>query len=136
MSIATQHRRVKLLALIFALSSLNCAQAAFVDNQAFFAADTATESSLSADQQRTQLKQLLARDELRTQLLQLGADPSRIDQRIDSLTPAELQQLSAQMDQLPAGSGILGIAALIFIVFVITDALGATDLFTFVKPIR
>lgn len=132
---ATQRRRIKLLALIFALSSsLNCAQAAFVDNQRFFAADSA--SGTTADPQRAQLKQLLERDEVRSQLLQLGADPSQIDQRIDRLTATELQQLNTQIDQLPAGSGFLGIAALIFVVFVITDALGATDLFTFVKPIR
>ena len=58
-----------------------------------------------------------------------------LEQRLASLTPQELQTLNQQIDELPNG-GIIGTLVLIFLVFVITDALGATDLFPFVDPIR
>ncbi len=34
------------------------------------------------------------------------------------------------------GDSVLGVILLIFIVFVITDAIGATDIFPFVHPVR
>jgi hypothetical protein len=52
------------------------------------------------------------------------------------MTQAEVAQLNQQIDQLPAGSGVLGIVVLIFIVFVITDVIGATDIFPFIHPVR
>ena len=46
------------------------------------------------------------------------------------------EQLSSMLERdMPAG-GILGAIVLIFVVFVITDAIGATDIFPFVRPVR
>jgi hypothetical protein len=46
-------------------------------------------------------------------------------------------QIADKMDQLPAGGStfgvIIGAAVIIFIVLLITDILGYTDIFTFVK---
>jgi len=39
------------------------------------------------------------------------------------------------MGQIPAGADALGILLLLFIVFIVTDAVGATDIFDFVDPI-
>ena len=57
--------------------------------------------------------------------------------RVNSLTDEEVSQVARQMDQLPAGGDglaiIVGAAVLIFLVLLLTDILGLTDVFKFVK---
>ena len=84
---------------------------------------------------RQQLLEWLSQTDVQAQLIALGVDVDHAKERIQHLTTAELQMLNQQIDELPAGSGLVGLLVLLFIVFVITDALGATDLFPFVKPI-
>lgn len=88
------------------------------------------------DADRARLISLLQKDELQQQLTAYGLDASMAAERVRSMSDAEVAMLNAKLDELPAGEGIVGLAALFFIVFIITDALGATDIFTFVKPIR
>jgi hypothetical protein len=44
-----------------------------------------------------------------------------------------VQTLAANMDQLPAGGDGLGLLVFLFIVLLITDILGFTNIFPFVK---
>ncbi len=84
---------------------------------------------------KEQLQTALASAELRQQLVDLGVDPQQLGDRLASLTPAEIRQLNVELQQQPAG-GIVGLLLTIFIVFIITDMLCATDLFSFVKCIN
>ena len=77
----------------------------------------------------------LAAKELKQQLHALGVDAAELDDRIASLTPAEIAQLNAELAEKPAG-GVLGILLTIFVVFIFTDMLCATDIFSFVKCIN
>lgn len=86
-----------------------------------------------AQQDRAHVKTLLNRTDLSVQLMSAGVDPAQLQTRIDALTDEEVALLAEQLDQLPAGSGILGTAALIFIVLLATDILGYTEIFPFVK---
>jgi hypothetical protein len=52
------------------------------------------------------------------------------------MTDEEIAQLNQQIDELPAGGDVLGILLVIFIVFVITDVIGATDIFPFIHPVN
>lgn len=83
----------------------------------------------------TQLQEALASAALRQQLEELGVDPAQLADRVASLTPEEINQLNSELENQPAG-GILGALLLIFVLFVITDMLCATDLFPFVKCIN
>lgn len=82
------------------------------------------------------LQAALASTELKQQLQDLGVDASELNDRIASLTPAEIQQLNLELAEQPAGSGIVGIILTIFIVFILTDMLCATDIFSFVNCIN
>jgi len=113
--------------LLFTL--LPSANAAMQNNAALYA-----QSQLN--EQRGELRDLLARDDVREQLVALGADPATLDQRIDNLTADELAAINGRLEELPAGAGVLGALLVVFIVFVITDVIGATDIFTFIKPVR
>jgi len=84
-------------------------------------------------QDQAHIKALLNRAELATQLKNAGVDPSQLQARVDALTDEEVALLTNQFDQLPAGSGILGTALLVFLVLLATDILGYTEVFPFVK---
>ncbi|UCG06024.1 MAG: PA2779 family protein [Desulfobacterales bacterium] len=90
---------------------------------------------------REYLHQLLARQEVQTALIAHGITPLEAKARIDSLSDGEVIRIADQIDQLPAGGDsflavVLGIAILIFIILVITDLTGVTDVFPFIKAQR
>jgi len=86
---------------------------------------------------RDYLKQILAREDVQTALIAEGIDPVEAKARVDSLSDAEVVSLADQIEQVPAGASALGIilgtALIVFLVLLITDILGFTDIFPFVK---
>ena len=99
---------------------------------------TETVRDMSRGQEaRAQIKQLLMREDVRRALVNQGIDPGEAGSRIDSLSDAEAIAVADKLDQLPAGSGALEVFLIIsliaFIVLLITDILGYTDIFPFVK---
>jgi hypothetical protein len=86
---------------------------------------------------RDRVQAFLEREDVRAQLVMLGIDPSEASARVASLSDEEVRQISGHLGQLPSGEGaigaIIGAAVLIFIVLLITDLLGLTDVFPFVR---
>jgi hypothetical protein len=98
-----------------------------------------TTQVLAAEQNRLdrdRLASLLEREDLQRQLSALGVDVQNAKDRVAGLTDAEVARISQQIDTLPAGGDALGVVVLIFVILIITDALGFTDIFAFVRPIR
>lgn len=89
-----------------------------------------------ADLDRQELLNLLAQKEVQQTLADLGVSEDQVRDRIQSLTPAELASFKTQLAEAPAGEGVVGIIVLFLLVFIVTDMLCATDIFTFVKCIR
>jgi hypothetical protein len=76
------------------------------------------------------------RAELARQLAALGVDPAEAQRRIAALSDAELATLQDRLDQLPAGGfvgAVVGAMLVVFLVLLITDIAGLTDVFSFVK---
>lgn len=86
--------------------------------------------------ERTKLNAMMQREDLQVQFLEMGVSPEEVQQRVAALTDAEVAQLNHQMEQIPAGGDVLGLVVLIFLVFIVTDIIGATDIFSFVHPIE
>jgi hypothetical protein len=65
-----------------------------------------------------------------------GIAPEEAAARVQTMSDAEVQRLAARVDNLPAGGdavgAIIGAAVLIFIILLITDIVGVTDVFPFV----
>ena len=108
--------------------------------QSAFAVMIGTETVMEASQgqeARTRIKQLLVREDVRQALINQGIDPREAGARIDSLSAAEAIAVADKLDQLPAGSGaievFLIISLIVFIILLITDIAGYTDIFPFVK---
>jgi len=75
-----------------------------------------------------QLKTWMAREDVREQLVDLGVDVDSAIARVDSMTNLEVQQLSANMNDMPAGSGFIETAVLAFLVLIILEVTGVTDI--------
>jgi hypothetical protein len=87
---------------------------------------------------RENLNQFLKREDVKAIMTAQGINPLEAKARVDSLSDEEIMQIADKMDQLPAGGtstiAVIAIAsAIIFIVLLITDILGYTDIFPFVK---
>lgn len=85
---------------------------------------------------REQLVQLLGRADVQQQLVALGVNTADAKARVAQLTDSEVQQLNARLGELPAGGDVLSLAVLVFLVFVLTDVIGATDIFPFIHPVK
>ena len=114
------------LSILLALMPLLPAQAAMIGN------DRIVNQSQS-HQTRDGLQRLFEQETAQQQLQEWGVNPDQIKSRIDSLTDAELARINQQVNDLHAGGDVLGILLVIFLVFVITDIIGATDIFPFIN---
>ena len=130
------NKSLKLVAIIVALNMLMISGPV----QSVMAAMVGTETLIEASggqQARNRINQLLAREDVRQALINQGVDPREARARIDSLSDAEAMTVADKLDQLPAGSGalelILVIGLIVFLVLLITDITGHTDIFPFVK---
>jgi hypothetical protein len=111
-----------------------------VPYQSIFAAMISTDATIDsarAQQSRDDLKNLITRANVENYLIALGIDPAEVKSRIDSLTDSEAIALADQIEQLPAGGSAIGVivgaALIVFLVLLVTDILGYTDIFPFVK---
>lgn len=114
-----------------------------VPYQTVLAALVPTEAAIdmrSAEEAREMIHRLLARDEVQSQLKLHGIDPAEARARADSLSDAEAIEVANHIDQLPAGGSaaeiIVGAILIVFLVLLITDLLGLTNVFPFVKKHR
>jgi hypothetical protein len=82
---------------------------------------------------RDALRSALDRADVRQALLERGVHAEQVQARVDALTDAEAQALAASIDQLPAGGDAIALAVFVFLVLLLTDILGYTDIFPFVK---
>ena len=81
------------------------------------------------DQQRVQVSEFLGRADVQTQLEARGVDVADAKARIAGLSAAELATLSAQIDELPAGEGVLETVLFLLVIFMLLDIAGVTDIF-------
>ncbi|MCU0562001.1 MAG: PA2779 family protein [Desulfobacterales bacterium] len=89
---------------------------------------------------REAVRELMAREEIQAALARQGIDPAEAQARAEALSDAEAVRLANVMESLPAGGSSLGIVVgailIVFIILLITDILGYTDIFPFTKKHR
>lgn len=85
---------------------------------------------------RTELRSLLSRADVQSALESAGIAVEEAEARVNTLSELELAEIQQQLDELPAGAGagsIVGAIVFIFLVLLITDILGLTNVFNFVR---
>ena len=96
------------------------------------------EEASAADRER--VLEFLAREDVREEIVALGIDPDEASRRVQSLSDAEIQQIVGAMDQEPAGQSVIAALVItilvIFLILIITDLLGVTDVFPFINQAR
>jgi hypothetical protein len=124
-------RRCRFLTALLAVSIL------FVSVQPAANAAIVSTSELVATEQskigREYLLNSLEREEVRTALTSQGVDLEMAKQRVSSMTDEEIRALNQKMDEMPAGGGVVGVVVIVFLVLIITDLVGWTDVFPFVN---
>ena len=97
----------------------------------------ATIYQIKAQDARDYLKRFISRNDIKKTLISQGIDPDEAKARVDSLSDSEVIEVADKIEQLPAGGGpfgaIIGAALIVFLVLLLTDILGYTDVFPFVK---
>jgi len=124
-------RRCRFLTALLAVSIL------FVSVQPAANAAIVSTSELVAIEQseigREYLLNSLEREEVRTALTSQGVDLEMAKQRVASMTDEEVKTLNQKMEEMPAGGGVVEALVIVFLVLLITDLVGLTDVFPFVK---
>lgn len=75
------------------------------------------------------IDRVLAQDEVRVRLMDWGVDPDQARMRAEALTDAELQVLAARLDSEPVGGNVLGLIGAVFVVLIILELVGVTNVF-------
>ena len=116
--------------LIVSMASLSLPMQAFA---AVIPTDAviAQASAIDLSRQRSELTTFLTRSDVQKQLVSLGVDSNQAASRVAALSDDEVQQLYGKMQTLPAGGDILGTLVFIFLVLLVTDLLGLTNVFPF-----
>ena len=90
-----------------------------------------------AEADRARVAAFVAREDVRAEMRKMGVDPDEAKRRVAVMSDVEIQRFAAQIAQPPAGQSAIGVivgaVVLIFIVLLVTDLLGLTDVFPFVK---
>jgi len=95
--------------------------------------DEVLQQAQSAEQ-RAERVDMRERDDIRAELEELGVSADDAQKRVQRMTDAEVARLHGRVADARAG-GVHGIVLTVFIVFVITDVIGATDIFPFIHPV-
>ena len=129
----------RFIAVVLVPALLVCATA-----QSTFAAMVATEKVVAATtpelDARARVAAFLDREDVQEILVRWDVDPGEAKARVAALTDAEASDLASRLDAMPAGGQVVGIIIgailLVFFVLLITDLLGLTDVFPFIKKRR
>ena len=97
-----------------------------------FAGVVGTEYLVEADARGASVARIeafIAREDVAQQLRILGVDDSNIEARLAGLTTAELLALEGRIEQQTAGADALGVIGAVFLVLLILELVGVTDIF-------
>ncbi len=77
----------------------------------------------------SRIELLLARDDVASQMVALGVQPEQIIARLEAMTTAELLELESNFDEQLAGGDALAVIGAVFLVLLILELVGVTDVF-------
>jgi hypothetical protein len=121
----TAYRRI--VASILCLAILNLSSPLVAEAGVIGTLQAVESQSRAAD--LATVNSALAREQVRSQLGALGLEAAQVEARVAAMTDAELRGLAGQLETLPAGADVLAIIGIVFLVLLILEAVGVTDIF-------
>jgi len=83
------------------------------------------------EEQLTRINSVLLRNEVQEQMVAYGVEPKDVKDRLAVLTDEELRQLANRLQDMPAGGdSVLAVVGIIFVVLIILELVGVTNIFT------
>ena len=104
-----------------------------------FAGMIGTDQAVShelAMQDRVKIDAFLDREDVLVQLQSNGVTSGEAKARVMALTDDEVHMIAGKLDQLPAGGDFVGMLIVAFLVILVTDILGYTDIFPFSHALK
>ncbi|MCB4435499.1 PA2779 family protein [Alteromonas sp. McT4-15] len=89
----------------------------------------------AAHYNKQQLIDMVSRADVQSKLVGLGVDSDDAIARINAMTDSEIAQLNTEINQAPAGAGIVGAVVTVLAVIAILDLAGVTDVYPFIRPV-
>ena len=77
----------------------------------------------------SRIEGLLAREDVAKQMMALGVQPEQVMARLDAMTSEELRMLESRFDEQVAGGDAIAIIGTVFLVLLILELVGVTDIF-------
>ncbi len=119
-----------LVAMMVLVGFQSAVQAAMVTTSQLVASE-------SQQMDRTQVLALLDKQEAIDALTNLGIDTASVEDRVNNMTAEELQAFNQQVEDMQAGgSSLVGVVVLVFVILIVLDLLGTTNIFPAIKPIN
>jgi len=72
----------------------------------------------------------LQRRDVQQAMINLGVDPKEAEQRVSVLSNHELAELDSRINDLPAGGSVLALIGAVFVVLLILELTGVTNVFS------
>ena len=98
-------------------------------NAVLLGTDSALINPETISTQDDAIQAFLAWETVQQQLVQMGVNPELAMARVNALTPTERQLLEKNISDLPAGAGVIEVIGIVFIVLLILELVGVTDIF-------
>lgn len=86
-------------------------------------------SSEAAATSRATVETFMASEQVATQLESWGVAPEAVAERVAALSDVELQQLAFDIESQPAGGGALVVVGIVFVVLLVLELVGVTNIF-------
>lgn len=100
-----------------------------------FSSDQVMQSQLS-QYNKQQILTMLDSRLVEDKMIALGVSREQAYARINAMTPAEINSLNQQLNDAPAGKGVVGTIVTVLVVIAVLDVLGITDVYPFIRPIN
>ena len=107
---------------LVSLGFMQIAHAGMVDTQSLIEQEAGSE-------RLAKIESLLARQDVAKQLVALGVDPADVQQRVLYLSDAEIASFEQRLDTQIAGGSAVGVIGTVFLVLLILELVGVTDIF-------
>lgn len=84
---------------------------------------------------KQQILAMLDTEAVSNKLIALGVDKAHAKSRIENMTQQELLSFQQQLNDMPAGQGIVGTIVTVLVVVAVLDVMGITDVYPFIRPL-
>lgn len=86
-------------------------------------------ATAEVQQQRDEVKTILARSDVKNALLNYGVDSKDVENRVNQMTDSEISQIHHQLNQLPAGGSAAGAVLTVLLILILLEVLGVINIF-------